>query len=161
IVVALSLLPPLMSTRPSARSASPTQNIWWWVLTFTGSVTSPVLRSRMATLVIASAVLLELMVSRAENVSSLLFGSITALTGTMGKPMGAFHLPPAATVGARPWTLISDADVHGPRLPASVRAVSRTNLADTAGKTASFSVRLFAHVPVATGAPQLVPSLLT
>ena len=115
----------------------------------------------MATLVMASAVLLEFMVSRAENVSSLLFGSITALTGTRGKPMGASHLPPAATVGARPWILISSADVHGPRLPASLRAVSRTNLADTAAKTASFVARLFAHVPVATGEPQLVPLLLT
>src|SRR5215831_11806618 len=150
-----------MSTRPSARSASPTQNIWWWVLTLTGSVTLPVLRSRMATLVTVSATLLKFMVSSAENVSSLLFGSITALAGTSGKPMGALHLPPAATVGARPWMLISEADVHGPRLPASVRAVSRINLADTAGKTASFVVRLFAHVPAATGEPQLVPSLLT
>src|SRR5215468_8081364 len=161
MVVALSLLPPLMSTRPSARSASPTQNIWWWVLTLMGSVTLPVLRSRMATLVTASRVLLEDMVSSAENVSSLLFGSRAALMGTRGKPVGALHLPPAAAVGAGPWTLISAADVHGPRLPASVRALSRTNLADTAGKTASFMARLFAHAPVATGEPQLVPSLLT
>ena len=115
----------------------------------------------MATLVMASAVSLEFMVSRAENVSTLLFGSITALRGTRGKPIGASHLPPAATVGARPWILISSADVHGPRLPASLRAVSRTNLADTAAKTASFVARLFAHVPVATGEPQLVPLLLT
>ena len=115
----------------------------------------------MATLVTASRTLLEDMASSAENVSSLLFGSMTALTGTMGKPMGALHLPPAATAGAGPWILISAADVDGPRLPASVRAVSRTNLADTAGKTASFVVRLFAHVPVATGEPQSVPLLLT
>src|SRR5215831_6634377 len=146
-----------MSTRPSARSASPTQNIWWWVLTLMGSVTLPVLRSRMAASVMVSGVLLEAMVSRAENVSSLSFGSITALMGTMGKPIGADHLPPTATVGARPWTLISSADVHGPRLPASLRAVSRTNLADTAAKTASFVERLFAHVPLATAEPQLVP----
>src|SRR5215813_5345663 len=150
-----------MSTRPSARSASPTQNIWWWVLTLMGSVTWPVLRSSMATLVTVSRTLLKDMVSSAENVSSLLLASMTALTGTRGKPVGALHLPPAAAVGAGPWTLISAADVHGPRLPASVRAVSRTNLADTAAKTASFIVRSFAHVPVLTGKPQLVPSLLT
>src|SRR5215467_16352323 len=161
MVVALSLLPPLMSTRPSARSASPTQNIWWWVSTLTGSVTLPVLRSRMATLVTVSATLLKFMVSSAENVSSLLFGSMTALTGTSGKPMGALHLPPAATVGAGPWMLISAADVCGPRLPASVRAVSRTNLADTGGKTAYFIVWSSAHVPEVTGAPQVLPSLLT
>src|SRR5215510_11484346 len=140
-----------MSTRPSARSTSPTQHIWWCVLTLICSVTWPVLRSRRATLVTVSRTLLKDMVSSAENVSSLLLGSTTALTGTRGKPVGALHLPPAAAVGAGPWTLISAADDHGPRLPASVRAVSRTNLADTAGKTASFMARLFAHAPVATG----------
>src|SRR5215471_4612276 len=161
MVVARSLLPPLISTRPSARSASPSQNIWWCVLMFMGSVTLPVLRSRIATLVMVSAVLLKAMLSRAENVSSLLFGSITALTGTMGKPIGAPHAPPVPAVGAGPWMLISAADVHGPRLPDSVRAASRTNLADTGGKTAAFGVRSFAHVPEATGEPHVLPSLLT
>src|SRR5215469_979134 len=150
-----------MSTRPSARSASPSQNIWWWVSMLIGSVTLPVLRSRMATLVMVSGVRLKAVSARAEKVSSLLFGSMTALTGTMGKPIGALHWPPAAADGAVPWILISAADVHGPRLPASVRAVSRTNLADTGGKAASFVVRSSAHFPVATGEPQLVPSLLT
>src|SRR5215469_8240070 len=125
-----------------------------------GSVTLPVLRSSMATLVMVSGVVLKAMPSKAENVSSLLFGSMTALTGTMGKPIGAVHAPPTAAVGAAPWMLISAADVHGPRLPASVRAVSRTNLADTEGKTAYFIVWSSAHVPEATEL-QVLPLLLT
>src|SRR6266446_6465283 len=79
----------------------------------------------------------------------------------MGKPIGAPHLPPTAVAGAVPLILISAADVHWPRLPDSVRAVSRANLADTGGKTAYFCVLSFAHVPAATGGPQLLPSLLT
>src|SRR5215471_18100955 len=101
------------------------------------------------------------MPSTAENVSSLLFGSMTALAGTMGKPIGAVQEPPADEAGAAPWTLISAADVHGPRLPASVRAVSRTNLADFAGKVEYFVVWLSAHFPEATGEPQVFPSTLT
>src|ERR1700680_415286 len=99
--------------------------------------------------------------SKAEKMSSLLFGSTTALTGTIGKPIGALQLPPTPTDGATPWMLTSAADDHGSRLPDSVRAVSRTNWADTGVKTAYFGVWSFAHVPDATGDPQWLPSLLT
>jgi len=91
----------------------------------------------------------------------LLFGSMTALTGTIGKPIGALQLPPTPAAGASPWILISAADDHGPRLPDSVRAVSRTKRVDIEVKTAYFCVWSFAHVPESTGDPQLLPSLLT
>src|SRR5215831_11430517 len=55
---------------------------------------------------------------------------------------------------------ISAADVHGPRLPASVRAVSRTYRAETLLKIACFEVSSSAHVPLTTGVPQLTPSRL-
>ncbi len=99
--------------------------------------------------------------SKAEKVSSLLFGSMTALTGTIGKPIGALQLPPTPAAGASPWILISAADVHGPRLPDSVKAVSLTNWAHTGVKTAYFCLWSSAQVPQATGDPQLLPSLLT
>jgi hypothetical protein len=91
----------------------------------------------------------------------LLFGSITALAGTIGKPIGALQAPPAAAAGGSPWMLISAADDHGPRLPASVKAVRRTNLAETGEKTAYFVVLSLAQVPEATGELQVVPSVLT
>src|SRR5690242_15498532 len=105
-----------------------------------GSVTWPVLRSRTATFVIVSGVVSKAMLSTAEKVSSLLFGSMTALTGTIGKPIGALQLPPTPAGGASPWMLISAADDHGPRLPASLRALSLTNRAEVGLKMAYFSV---------------------
>src|ERR1700730_1585622 len=54
----------------------------------------------------------------------------------------------------------SAANEKAPRLPASVRAVSRTNRADTPPNTAVFRVLSSAQVPVTT-ALQFVPSLLT
>src|SRR5690348_1316007 len=110
----------------------------------------------MATLVMASPVLSEVVLSSAENVSSLLFGSITALAGTIGKPIGALQAPPTAAAGGSPWMLISAADDQGPRLPASVKAVRRTNLAETGEKTAYFVVLSSAQVPEATGELQVV-----
>src|SRR5215469_8349060 len=56
---------------------------------------------------------------------------------------------------------ISAADVHGPRLPASVRAVSLTYRAETAPKTARFADLSSAQVPLTTGVPQFTPSRLT
>src|SRR5215471_14336535 len=56
---------------------------------------------------------------------------------------------------------ISAADVHGPRLPASVRAVSRTYRAETTLKTACLADLSSAQVPLATGAPQFIPFRLT
>src|SRR5260221_9338031 len=106
-----------------------------------GFVTWPVLRSRTATFVIVSGVLSKAISSSPEKVSSLLFGSSTALTGTIGKPIGAPHFPPTPTGGAAPRILISAADDHGPRLPASLREVSLTNRADTGVKTAYFCVQ--------------------
>ena len=67
-------------------------------------------------------------------------------------------LGPMAGLPNRP---ISAADEKGPRLPASVKAVSRTNRADTLPNSAVFSVLSSAQVPATTGALQLVPSLLT
>src|SRR5258707_693405 len=86
---------------------------------------------------------------------------MTTLTGTRGKPIGALHSPPTAAVGAGPWRLISAADVHGPRLPASVKAVSRTYRQGTLLKTAIFRDLPSAQVPVATGVPQFIPFMLT
>src|SRR4029077_3055296 len=92
--------------------------------------------------------------------SSLSFGRTPALTGTIGKPIGALHLPPTATDGALPRTLISAADDHGPRSPASLRAMSLTNRAGTALKTAYLVVVSSAHAPAAT-CRQLCPLVLT
>src|SRR5215469_17476070 len=125
-----------------------------------GSVTWPVLRSTTATFVIVSGVVSKAILSTAEKVSSLSSGSMTALTGTIGKPIGALHLPPTPADGASPRTLTSAADVHGPRLPASDSAVSLTNLADTGAKTAYLLVASSAQVPAAT-CRQTRPSRLT
>src|ERR1700680_1238833 len=67
----------------------------------------------------------------------------------------------AAPIPGLPSRPISAADDQGPRLPASVNAVSRTNRADTLLNTAVFSVLSSAQVPVTTGALHFVPSLLT
>src|SRR5215472_5260136 len=56
---------------------------------------------------------------------------------------------------------ISAADDQGPRLPASVRAVSRTYRAETLPKTARFWDLSSAQVPLTTGVPQFIPSRLT
>src|SRR5215510_12509866 len=56
---------------------------------------------------------------------------------------------------------MSAADVYGPRLPASVRAVSRTYRAETVLKTAVFRVLSSAQVPATTGFPQFCPFMLT
>src|SRR6266851_6442662 len=64
---------------------------------------------------------------------------------------------PIAGLPSRP---ISAADDQGPRLPASVKAVSRTYRPKTPPNTAVFRVLSSAQVPVTTGAPQFVPSLL-
>ena len=125
MVVAPLLLPPLMRTRPSARMASPLQNIWWLVVMVEGWVTRPVVRSSIETTVVALVLLNDMSVLPA-NVSSLLLGSSTAEVGTLGKPIGASHLPPTPAVGAEPRTSISAAADHGPRPPASVVAVSLT-----------------------------------
>src|ERR1700735_3849536 len=98
-----------------------------------------------------SGVVLYAMSSYAEKVSSLSLGSITALTGTIGKPIGAVQLPPVAALGATPLMLISAADVHCPRWPASLSALSLTNRADRGGKIAYFAEALSAHLPDTTG----------
>src|SRR5215469_8068940 len=67
----------------------------------------------------------------------------------------------AGPIGGSPKRTISAADVQGPRLPASVRAVSRTYRHRTPPNTAVFRVLSSAQVPVAAGEPQFVPSLLT
>ena len=68
--------------------------------------------------------------------------------------MGSFPGTPASK-------LISAALLHGPRPPASVRAVSLTYRAVMAGKETVFSAEVSANVPVATGLPQVVPSVET
>ena len=57
--------------------------------------------------------------------------------------------------------LSSAALAHGPRLPASVIAVSRTKRVATGVNAVVFSSALSAQVPVATATPQFVPSGLT
>src|SRR5215470_3144909 len=81
--------------------------------------------------------------------SSLSAEAVQAVRGSAG-PIG----------GSPPNRPISAADDHGPRLPASVKAVSRTYRAETLPKTAVFRDLSSAQVPVATGAPQFIPSLL-
>src|SRR5215469_391922 len=65
------------------------------------------------------------------------------------------------TGGSPPNRPISAADDHWPRLPASVKAVSRMYRAETLPKTAVFWDLSSAQVPMATGAPQFIPSMLT
>src|SRR5258708_25069332 len=67
----------------------------------------------------------------------------------------------AGPIGGSPNRPISAADVQGPRLPASVRAVSRTYRHETPPNATVFRVLSSAQVPVATGAPQFCPSRLT
>src|SRR5215207_7556555 len=96
----------------------------------------------------------KLSVAYADQVTILLLGSSAAATGTSGKLIVPLHRPAlGGGVDAVPSRLISAALVHGPRLPASVRAVSRTYRAGTAAKAAVFSVASSAHVPPATGVP--------
>src|SRR5258706_12083470 len=66
----------------------------------------------------------------------------------------------AGPIGGFPNRPISAADVQGPRLPASVRAISRTYRHETPPNTAVFIVISSAQVPFATGAPQFCPSRL-
>ena len=65
---------------------------------------------------------------------------------------GGWVVPVSAT------RLSSAALVQGPRLPASVIAVSRTKRVATGVNTVVFSNALSAQVPVATAAPQFAPS---
>src|SRR4051794_32545608 len=75
--------------------------------------------------------------------------------------MGASQIPPLPAAGATPRTSISAAELHGPRPPASLSAVSRTYRADTPAKVAVFGVGSSAHSPVAAGVPHDVPLVLT
>ncbi len=69
--------------------------------------------------------------------------------------------PVRLSVGsARPSRLISAALDHGPRLPASVRAVSRTKRAMRGSKVTVWAVPTSANAPVAAAAPHVVPSVL-
>ena len=90
--------------------------------------------------------------------------SSTALAGyPVAASLAAAVQPVRASTGGGTWpsTVISAADDHGPRLPASVLAVSRMKRADTAGNRAAFSTVSSAHAPVATGALKVEPSRLT
>ena len=91
-----------------------------------------------------------------DQVSSRLPGNRAAATGTSGKLI----VGPQDPSDTGPRRLISAALLHGPRLPASVIAVSRTYRARTAVKVAVFSVLVSGQVPLAT-ALQVVPSELT
>jgi hypothetical protein len=62
--------------------------------------------------------------------------------------------------GGSPMRDSSAADDQAPRLPASVKAVSRTKRTWTGGKTTTFSRASSFHVPVATAELHVVPSLL-
>ena len=69
--------------------------------------------------------------------------------------------PARLSVGlARPSRLISAALDHGPRLPASVSAVSRTNRAIRGSKVTVCAVLTSAKLPVAAAAPHVAPSVL-
>ena len=57
--------------------------------------------------------------------------------------------------------MTSAALLHGPRPPASVSAFNRTYLAELLGKLTTFVVESSANWPVATGLPQVVPSVET
>src|SRR5258708_2081439 len=67
----------------------------------------------------------------------------------------------AGPIGGSPNRPISAADVQGPRLPASVSAVSRTYRPRTPPNTTVFSVLSSAQVPEVTGKSQFFPSRLT
>jgi len=76
-------------------------------------------------------------------------GSWAAPTGTIGKPIVGPHEPPrfGAGNGSPPVRLISAAELHGPRLPASVVAVSRTYCASTGGNTTVWVAGLSPNFP--------------
>src|SRR5436190_22460721 len=88
-----------------------------------------------------------------DQVSSLPLGMTAAAAGTSGKPTGALHSPCGAVAPDRwPSTEISAALDHGPRLPASDVAVSRTYRAGVGANVTVCAVVASGNVPDATGA---------
>src|SRR5687768_14848323 len=82
--------------------------------------------------------------------------SSTLLAGEPGDASLAVAVQPVCgSAGGATWPrsrTISAADDHGPRLPASVIAVRRTNRAESGWKAMVFSAEVSAHVPIDTGA---------
>ena len=88
-------------------------------------------------------------------------GSCAAATGTSGKPTGALHEPRCGTTEPLgPSRLISAALLHGPRVPASLVAVSRTYRAVAGGNTTVCRAGLSAKDAVADPVVQVVPLVL-
>ena len=83
------------------------------------------------------------------------FPSSTLPAGNPGDASPAVAVQPVrGSSGGATWprsTTISAADDHGPRLPASVRAVRRTYRAVSGWKVMVFSSAVSAHVPVDAG----------
>src|SRR4051812_31473230 len=90
---------------------------------------------------------------------ALVAGSFSAVGSSLAA--GGVQDARGSVTSGVPCRLISAAVLHGPRLPASVRAVSRMYRAVTAGNGTLFSVWSSAKVPVATALPQVTPSLET
>src|SRR4051794_6243888 len=148
LVLSLSL-PPFTRSLPSGSMAVPGQNMSCPVLLTVAWLTAPLARSSVAVCV-KPWLPPKLSGWYADHVRTLPVDSIAAATGTIGKPVGASQRPTpvdggvvvgGAVVGvvgptvvegcvtvppAYPTRLISAALDHGPRLPASVNAVSRT-----------------------------------
>src|SRR3712207_183188 len=159
LVFALSL-PPVTTIRPSGSTEMPGQNMSCPVSVTVRWVTTPVAGSYVA-VTVRPRPPLNASGAYADQVRILPLGSCAAATGTSGKPTGALHVPrDGTTEPLGPSRLISAALLHGPRLPASDSAVSRTYRAVAGGNTTVCRAALSGNEPAAIRDVHVVPSVL-
>src|SRR6478672_10646303 len=92
MLVCRLLLPPVTTTSPLGKIATPGQNMSWPVLLTVRWLTCPVVRSQMAVCVMLWP-RAEFMVVLEDHTRSLLPGKSAAATGTSGNPIVGPHSP--------------------------------------------------------------------